>query len=179
MMTDYYYYRLACEVKKVRPLTKLRFDIAYARFKRDKARSSEMVAAEIDPKKRLRMAHRWTRLAKVDALVHRGKILAGDDGPDLVAAGFGAIPPAYGVDAPLAPSNHGNALDGPSPSTDSGPFRRWQDDGPFPDAGAPGVREPRRPILPTLIGAAAIVPPMQANDAVDHAARQELFSVAV
>jgi len=132
MLIDYYYYRLGCEKAKTRPLTRLRFDIAYGRYLRDQDKSIAMFADTVDKKARLRLAARWTQLAKIAKLVHRGKIISGHQDPDLVAAGYGSIA-----------RDTTERLSHPA------------DDGPLPDAGAPGVREPRRPIAPLLVGAGA------------------------
>jgi len=151
MLIDYYYYRLGCEKAKARPLTRLRFDIAYAGYLRDQDKALAIFADTVDKKARLRLAARWTKLAKIAALVLRGMIIAGREDPELVAASGGAVRHPQPVEA------------WPTPVIDD--VRRPKDDGPPPDAGAPGVREPRRPIDPVLAGAGARPMPIPGQDA--------------
>ena len=155
-MINYYYYRLGCEGKEPRPLTRLRFEIAHARYARDKDKKAEIFSGALDKKSWLRVAIRWAKLAKIDALIRRGKMIAERESPDLVPAGFGAALPSEQerdvMETPGAGRNRFYDLDSyVRPHTaDGGPSAD------NPDApGGTGVREPRRPIAPILIGAAA------------------------
>jgi len=155
-MINYYYYRLACEAKGVCPLSRLRFEIGYSRFLRDCLNAGALISAAVDKKQRLRLTNRWKKLAQIAAYVHRGKLMAGEEGGELVPAGFGAALPTEQervvMETPGAGRNRFYDLDSyvrPAPSI------KPDEDGPQPGAGGTGVREPRRPIAPILIGAAA------------------------
>jgi len=151
MLIDYYYYRLGCERSQTRPMTRLRFDIAYGRYLRDQDKAVAMYADVVDKKARLRLAVRWTKLAKIAALVLRGMIVAGREDPELVAASGRAVQQPQPLEA--------------FPTRSVEIVRRPTDDGPFPDAGAPGVREPRRPIAPLLVSSNARPLPIRGQDA--------------
>ena len=174
MMLDYYYYRLGCEAKGIRPLTRLRFDIAFGRYQREHETSVATIAAASDHKARRKLVARWTKLARIAAFVHRGKIIDGEEGLDLVAAGFGGVPVddveyrplITPVASPTPRSTPVASLDSSAPNFGNHMYPRPSlDDGPPPEApGGTGVREPRRPIAPTLVGAAARALPASPSD---------------
>ena len=129
-MDDYEYYKLGCKVEGERSIGRKRFLAAALRYERDRHTAMARIDAAADRRRSMRLIVQWTRLELVMAVLKSGKIAAGVLEPDKVTASYGEHRP--------------DDIDRSKPWTEGD----W-------DAGAPGVREPRRPVAPILVAAAA------------------------
>lgn len=150
-MDDYEYYKIGCRAQRIRPIAKKRFLAAVARYERDRDSIDARLAKS---KSKLYQIVQWSKLLLIIDTIEDGKILAGVSEPSKVAASTGWI-------------------DEGRPDGDW----QWPDGNRDWDAGAPGVREPRRPIDPVLVDAAAKALPGIAAATEAQLAREALFAI--
>ena len=131
-MTDYEWYLQSCANNGIKPLSERRFAVYLDAYQtRFRALSHEHFASQSHGAQ-MRHLRRWYRLLQIAELA--------DAGRNVITAG-GAYDRQF---APPRVSNRPDYL--PLPQ---------QDEPPPPTDGAPGVREPRRPLVPVLAGVAA------------------------
>ena len=128
-MSDYQWYLHSCNEQSITPLSEHRFRVCFRAWQLGHDEYDDMDLLEVPRHKRLRLMRRWSRLNKIARLTDagRGTITAGAVTTDPYRP-----PPTNDSSA----DNKGNQPNGPE----------------FPPDAAPGVREPRRPIDPILVG---------------------------
>lgn len=131
-MTDYEWYLQSCVTNGIKPLSERRFAVFLNAYTtRFRTISSEHLTGQ-SRSAQMRHLRRWYRLLQIAEMA--------DAGRNVITAG-GVHDRQF---APPTVANRPDYLQLPP-----------QDEPPPPTDGAPGVREPRRPLVPVLAGVAA------------------------
>jgi len=124
-LSDYQWYLRSCSEQSITPLTERRFHVCLRVWRLGHEEYDDMDLLEVPKRKRLRLMRRWSRLNNIARLA--------DAGRGVITAGTVSKRP----DSDRWIGNAGEQRPNPEPPPDT----------------APGVREPRRPIDPILVGA--------------------------